>query len=251
MNKAWYERLYEDFPEYDNEPYVQATAAEADFIQRELSPAQGKSLLDVGCGTGRHALELASRGYRVLGVDLSEEMLDMADKKAQQAGLEIEFVQGDARSLDYQQDFDAVLILCEGGFSLLENDRMDRQVLEGAARALRPGGKLFLTAPSAACMLANLSPEQDFNPLTLRESFNLEIENAQGEKISLDCSQRYYTFPELKGILSRLGFQDIKPFAVSGEGYSGADDFRIDQFELGVTAVKQEESEQLTEKEKK
>jgi len=238
MEKPWYERLYEDFPEYDSEPYVQATTAEVDFIQAVLGSIEEKTILDVGCGTGRHALELTRRGFRVCGLDLSAEMLAAARKKAHQQGLDVEFIQGDARHLDFNQEFDGVTILCEGGFSLMETDQMDFQILQGAARALRPGGRLFLTAPSAACMLANLKEDQDFDPLRLRETFNLEIENSQGEMVSLECSQRYYTYPELERILSQLGFREIVPFAVTGEGYAEADYFSTDQFELGVTAVK-------------
>jgi ubiquinone/menaquinone biosynthesis C-methylase UbiE len=238
MEKPWYEQLYEDFPEYDREPYVQATTAEVDFIQAVLGSAEEKTILDVGCGTGRHALELARRGFRVCGLDLSVEMLAAAQKEAHQAGLDVEFIQGDARFLEFNQEFDAVIILCEGGFSLMETDEMDFQILQGAARALRPGGRLFLTAPSAACMLANLKEDQDFDPLRLREIFNLQLDNSQGEMISLECSQRYYTYPELERILSQLVFREIVPFAVTGEGYAEADYFSIDQFELGVKAVK-------------
>jgi SAM-dependent methyltransferase len=238
MAKPWYEALYEKFPTYDDEPYTQSTAAEVDFIQQYLGQDKEIKILDVGCGTGRHALEFARRGYPVTGLDLSEEMLAAAEEKAHQQGLNVSFVQGDARSLDDQDDFDAVIILCEGGFSLMETDLMDYHILQGAARALRPGGRLFLTAPSAAHMLANLSPEGGFDPLTLRESFTLEISSSQGEEKSLECSQRYYTFAELQGLLSQLGFQEIQPFAVTGEGYQEVDNFSIDQFELGVMAFK-------------
>ncbi|NIR66032.1 MAG: hypothetical protein GWN61_17480 [candidate division Zixibacteria bacterium] len=65
-------------------------------------------------------------------------------------GQDIEFVRGDTRNLQYNTEFDSVLILCEGGFSLMETDEMDRKILSGAARALCPGGRQFLTAPIAA-----------------------------------------------------------------------------------------------------
>jgi SAM-dependent methyltransferase len=238
MKTPWYQRLYENFPDYDSEPYVQGTEAEVDFIQGHLESAQGIKILDVGCGTGRHALEFARRGYPVTGLDLSVEMLVAAEEKAHQQSLNVDFVQGDARSLDYEEIFDAVIILCEGGFSLMETDQMDYRILQGAARALRPGGRLFLTAPSAAHMLANPSPEGGFDPLTLRESFTLLVCNSQGEEESLECSQRYYTFAELQSLLRQLRFQEIQPFAVTGERYAGAEYFTTDQFELGVMAVK-------------
>ncbi len=238
MTKPWYEVLYEDFPNYGDEPYVKATEVEIDYIHQALGSLKGLEVLDIGCGTGRHALEFARRGASVCGLDLSEEMLAIGQEQARQEGLPVRFFQGDARHLDYLEEFDVVTSLCEGGFSLMETDQMDRQILEGAARALRPGGGLFLTAPSAAGMLANLNDDHDFDPLSLREIFTLETENSQGEKVSLECSQRYYTYPELDHILSRLGFQKIAPFAVTGEGYADAFFFSTDQFELGVMASK-------------
>jgi SAM-dependent methyltransferase len=238
MQKPWYEALYENFEDYDSEPYVQNTKAEIDFIDKNLGGSKPKRVLDIGCGTGRHSLELARRGYSVCGVDLSEELLETGIEQAQQEGLDVEFIQGDARKLKFNKAFDAVIILCEGGFSLVETDAMDRQILAGATRALRSGGRLFLTAPSAAFMFAKQPDNENFNAITFREVFALETENAEGEKVSLDCSQRYYTFPEIKLLLQELGLSDIELFAVTGEGYSDKNEYAGDQFEFGVTAVK-------------
>lgn len=243
MAKPWYEALYEKFPTYDDEPYTQSTAAEVDFIQQYLGQDNEIKILDVGCGTGRHTLEFARRGYPVTGLDLSEEMLAAAEEKAHQQELNVSFVHGDARRLEFSQEFEVVVILCEGAFSLMENDPMDFQILQGAAEALRQGGRLFLTAPSAAHMLANLDPVGGFNPLTLREHFTLDLGKFQGEEESLECSQRYYTFPELRGMLEQIGFREILPFAVTAVGYESGDEFKIDQFELGVMAVKSSPSE--------
>ena len=120
----------------------------------------------------------------------------------------------------------------------MESDQQDFRILQGAAEAIRPGGRLFLTAPSAAHMLANLDSESGFNPLTLREHFTLEVGKSKRENQSLDCSQRYYTFPELQGMLRQSGLQEIRPFAVTGDGYQTEEHFSTDQFELGVMARK-------------
>ncbi len=81
--KQWYETLFENYGRrYDEESFTQGTLGECDFIEKELNYDKSLRILDVGCGTGRHSVELASRGYLVTGVDLSETMLARAREKA-------------------------------------------------------------------------------------------------------------------------------------------------------------------------
>lgn len=120
----------------------------------------------------------------------------------------------------------------------METDQMDRMILRNTYRALKPGGRLIFTAPNALVMLKNLPDNPDFDPLTFREKFTLERENTLGETVELQCTQRYYTFPELRWVLRSLGFRDIQYFAVTGEGYAWKSEITSDQFEIGLTAVK-------------
>ena len=175
QESAWYEALYADFDDYDDEPYTQQTTAEVDFIEKIIGGDKALAILDVGCGTGRHSLELARRGYEhITGVDLSASMLAQARAKAKDGQLDVTFLRKDARQLDFEEAFDVVLMLCEGGFSLVETDEMDRQILRGVVRALRPGGTLLMTAPSAIFMLSRPEENEEFDPVTLREQFTLE-----------------------------------------------------------------------------
>ena len=85
---------------------------QAQVIAAFLDPLAGQHILDVGTGTGRGAIALASRGARVTGVDASAEMLAVARRRAQEAGVQVEFVQGDAHGLAYpDRSFDAVTCL--------------------------------------------------------------------------------------------------------------------------------------------
>jgi predicted TPR repeat methyltransferase len=70
--KQWYESLFENYAEkYDKEVYVQGTLGECDFIEQEISHDKSLKIIDIGCGTGRHSIELSKRGYAVTGIDLS------------------------------------------------------------------------------------------------------------------------------------------------------------------------------------
>ncbi len=88
--KQWYEQLFEDYGEkYDKESFTRGTLGECDFIEKEAGFDKNVRILDIGCGTGRHTIELTKRGYKVTGIDLSERQLSIARKKAEKEKLEI------------------------------------------------------------------------------------------------------------------------------------------------------------------
>jgi 2-polyprenyl-3-methyl-5-hydroxy-6-metoxy-1,4-benzoquinol methylase len=127
--KQWYESLFENYAKkYDQEPYVQGTSGECDFIEQEISSDRSIKILDIGCGTGRHSIELTKRGYSVTGVDLSENQIKRAREKAQEARVTVDFQIQDARNLSFDGEFDLAIMLCEGGFSLMETDEMNFEV---------------------------------------------------------------------------------------------------------------------------
>jgi len=129
----WYDTLYHD-KDY---------AGECDFLEalfaRQGVPA--KSLLDLGCGTGGHAVLLVQRGYKVTAVERSADMLQAARSKADQAGVIVDFHQGDITRLEWRETFDAAFAMFAVAGYLAEDREME-DFLAGAWRSLRPGGIL-------------------------------------------------------------------------------------------------------------
>ena len=146
--KQWYETLFENYAKkYDQEVFTQGTLGECDFIEKEIDHNKDIKILDIGCGTGRHAIELARRGYTVTGIDLSDSQLKRANEKALEAEVNVDFQKADARALSFNNEFDLVIMLCEGAFSLMETDEMNFQILQNAEKALKYIGEVLNGRP--------------------------------------------------------------------------------------------------------
>jgi ubiquinone/menaquinone biosynthesis C-methylase UbiE len=247
----WYEELFDNFAErYDREAFTQGTAGECDFIEREVDHDRSVTILDIGCGTGRHAIELARRGYRVTGVDLSPSQLARAHAKAVAAGVTVNFQLADARALPFENEFGVALILCEGGFSLMETDEMNYHILEGAARALRDGGKLILTALSALLPLHRSLQESlnqggntettvsGFDLMTFRVRSELTFRDDAGIEKTLQCDERLFAPSEIRWWLHSAGFGDVAIHGCRLGAFSRNDPLTPDDLEILSVAVK-------------
>ena len=164
---------------YLNESYTQGTVQEVDFLQ-EFQLPPGARVLDVGCGAGRHSLELARRGFRTVGVDIAAGMVEHARKVAAAEQLSAEFQVGDARTLTFDAEFDAAICLCEGAFGLAGDDG-HRQILAGVRRALKPGAPFVLTAINAFSAARNEDAASRFDPYTATSSWRQTFQNPDGE----------------------------------------------------------------------
>lgn len=237
--KQWYEELYENSAEsYDNETFVQGTEAEVNFLEKEINYDRSVKILDIGCGTGRHCLELAKRGYQVTGIDLSTSLLHHGREKAKKEGLNINFIEMDARFLTFKREFDLVICMCEGAFSLMEEDEMDQNILEGAEKALKDKGKFILTTGNALYQLQHPSKNNTFDVTTLRETFDIVTEDDSGQKKVLHCTQRYYMPSEIAWRLKNLGFKTIEFFSCQESRLSREHKLSPDDFEMLVIAEK-------------
>lgn len=117
------------------------TQDQVDFIEKHLRLRPPAHVLDVACGFGRHSIELAKRGYQVVGVDFSQAMLTEARRLGRNV-TGVSFQHADMRNLKFAAEFDAVINLFTsfGYFRHTQN----LKALQKMANALRPGGKLFL-----------------------------------------------------------------------------------------------------------
>ena len=152
----WYQDFFgsDYLLRYPEDPANTATEVANIVALLELEPP-GR-ILDLACGYGRHALLLAERGFDVVGLDLSGDLLAEARYRASQRGLTIDFVQGDMRRLPFQAEFDA-LINVFTSFGYFE-DAENAQVLEEAAKCLRPQGRFLIEMINRDGILRNFQP---------------------------------------------------------------------------------------------
>lgn len=252
--KQWYEALYENYgKKYDQEIFVQGTLGECDFIEKEINSNKSLKILDIGCGTGRHTIELTKRGYIVLGVDLSDSQLKQARQKAKEQNLTIDFQKHDARQLPFKNEFDLAIMLCEGGFSLMETDEMNFEILRGAANALKTPGKFIFTTLNGLFPLfnsvkefyesnkkegASLCGQSSFDLMTFRDFNVVAFEDDNGNKKELKCNERYYVPPEITWLLKSLGFKKVEIFGAKLGAYSRNDKLTTQDFEMLIMAEK-------------
>jgi len=216
---------FEQYRDYADE----LTRNEVDFIETALDLREDAALLDVACGGGRHALELARRGYSVEGVDSSATLIAYATRRAYEDATRARFVQGDMRALTYQREFDAALVM-NSSLGFFE-DEVNRATLGRAAEALVDGGKLLLQCLNPyqiesylqgfrtgwhALAGGYLLREARFDPrtATLQIDYRFLIPG-QGVDVQHPGDRiRLYGYPELAALLAAAG---LRPVAVFGD----------------------------------
>lgn len=130
---------------------------QVDFLLDRLDVLPSCEVLDLGCGDGRHSLELARRGFRVTGLDLSEELLERARRRTADEGLDITFVRGDMRNPVGDHAFDLVVNFFTS-FGYFREDGENARVLEAISRALRPGGRFLMDYLNREYVISTLVP---------------------------------------------------------------------------------------------
>ena len=205
----WFEPIADHLSDaYLRYSFTYGTENEVSCLYDLLGLSPGDRLLDVGCGPGRHSHLFAEREIDVLGLDISNEFIKLANKENSKAN----FLRQDVREMDFEEEFDAVVSMCQGGFGLLcdpessiDDPDMDLKALENMARALKPGGKLALSAFSAYFQIQYLGDNDNFDALTGVNRENTEIMNTEGEKKEAVTWTTCFTPRELRLMSEKVG----------------------------------------------
>ncbi len=153
-------------------------ADEVEFIVEELGLRPGQLVLDVACGLGRHSVELAARGLRVVGIDLSPAFLREAAQALRVRGLPVSLIQADARLLPLKQCADAVISIWISALTEMPDDAQELRIIRSLAEALKPGGRLLLTTWNA---FRAVQRELVTDLATMRTELRFHVKEHQGE----------------------------------------------------------------------
>jgi SAM-dependent methyltransferase len=227
--RHWFEDLADHLGgAYLRYSFTKGTDQEVDFLLGALGLAPGARILDVGCGPGRHAQALGRRGFEVVGVDISERFVALAQENTPD-GLAVTFERADARSLRLENEFDAVISLCQGAFGLADGPAAgmglsrldpDRVVLEGMARALRPGGRLALSAFSAYFQVRFLGEADVFDAERGVNHEHTTIRDEAGREAPAEAWTTCFTPRELRLMADAAGLRPDDIWSVTPGDYA-------------------------------
>ncbi len=223
-DNGWYAQVFnEDYLRTIPKSEPRQTIREARFIIERLGLESGARVLDLACGTGRHAIELAKDGFDMVGLDFSMVMLKRALADAQNAHQVIKFIHGDMQKLSFKAIFDAIYCVQTsfGYFDELRNFR----VLQGIYRALKPGGVFLIEVTNRDFIVDDLPmrlwwkgkdckllEEIDLNHqtgvLNVKRSFVFDDQSRAPWEQNINI--KLYSSSELRALLMRAGFNVLE-----------------------------------------
>ncbi|MBI4424572.1 MAG: methyltransferase domain-containing protein [Elusimicrobia bacterium] len=225
---AWWKACFEDAVRRQQPQHIRARV---DGMAELLALEPRSRILDLCCGVGQEAVELARRGHRVLGVDVTEEGLREARQSMRGTNLFCHFVKADMRNIPYSGEFDAV-VARHPSFGRFPKERDDLRSLESVRKALKPGGRFLLKLVNRDWVLRHL-------PLAGSEggvrfdfaSGRLEGQRAAGRDPHAPSSVRLYALTEVLRLLGAAGLAFKRVW-----GRFDASPYGLDSFHMIVLA---------------
>jgi SAM-dependent methyltransferase len=247
VSADWYDGFFEGdwLDEVALRADTERTAGQVEFVVEKLALPDGARVLDLACGHGRIALELARRGYRVTGLDLSPRSLELAREVAEREGLEIDLVEADMREIPAGPAFDAVVSIFTS-FGYFEQEKENQRVLDGVERALAPGGSFLIDVVNLLGLARRYQArrweeergvvfleEHEFDVVKGRNRARWTFVRPDGRRSELVHSLRTYAPHELIAMLERAGLA----LAGSWGGFDGSE-LSLDSWRLILLARK-------------
>ncbi|MFP4497089.1 MAG: class I SAM-dependent methyltransferase [Vulcanimicrobiota bacterium] len=230
----WWKELY-DFMDSEQEVWYpenemkKLTAKEVDFLEEACSLKQGASVIDVGCGRGRHCVELAGRGYKVTGIDISEQMINKARQDAQEQNLDINYIVSDMREYETEEKFDLGIFM-DVAFGIFK-DESNQKVVNNIYESLKPDGQVVfhLFNPYYWAMNPHCRHWGDEDGEVIREyRFDAEDGRIKDYQVYINVNKgirrilpvqsiRAYTVPEMRHMCRKAGFTTFVIYGDTGD----------------------------------
>lgn len=219
------------------------SAKQVDFIEKVLKLPKGAKILDVPCGTGRHSLELARRGYTVNAVDNSEELMQFGKEIANRENLNITWIKSDMRDIDFENEFDAVICMW-GSFGFFD-DNGNLLFLRKVSQALKGGGKFLMDTYTLETLYPRFNrrwwDKVDDIYVLQDTKLNIETQRIEAKWILIKgevqeerfSSIKIYSYAEILKMAKIAGFNEFEAF-----GSMGFDPFGLGARKLFFVAIK-------------
>jgi len=215
---SWYKDWFNS--EYYLKVYIHRDAEEAErlaeLIIKNIQLKSGSNVLDMACGSGRHSIAFAKRGFNVTAVDLSENLLTEAKKNSSNARVKINFFLSDIREFKSEDKFDLALNLFTS-IGYFENDEENFAVIRKANDLLNKSGYFVLDYFNKDFLINNLVPITvlSINGVKITQSRAIEgnrvVKNItiakNGNVNKFYESVRLYSFDEMNEVLTKSGFR--------------------------------------------
>jgi SAM-dependent methyltransferase len=221
---TWYQEWFgEDYLKVYPHRDEQEARLQVDFLMQHVPLQSGQRVLDLGCGSGRHAVELAGRGLKVVCLDLSLTLLKLARKRALAGNVPFPMLRSDMRRLPLRRRFDAVMSFFTS-FGYFDADEENFEVIQSVADVLKPGGWFLLDYLNEQWTLSHLVPrderrdngllvvqERHFDPVRHRLEKKILLEEGDDVREYFE-SVRVYSHEEMLDMLSRARLKLRKIF---------------------------------------